>query len=78
MRGKPIVSNRSALVDLVTRLTVNKKEATIAQTRKFVKNLLLVDELATLEGRPSPLVMLRKEVRNRSSVKKYLKGKNRA
>lgn len=77
MGKKPFVDNRSHLVDLVTKLTVNKKEATVAQTRKFVKNLLLLDEIATLDGRPSPLVMLRKEVRQRPSVRKHLAAKNK-
>lgn len=77
MSKKPFATNRAALVDLVTKLTINKKEATVAQTRRFVKNLLLVDELATLEGRPSPLVMLRREVRGRGRVRKYLSTKNK-
>lgn len=77
MPKKPAVENRVELTDVITALTVNKKEATRAQTQRFMKRLIEFDAKCTVENRPSPLVMLRKEVRKRPEVKRWIATKNK-
>lgn len=77
MGKKPAVKNRNELVNLITVLTENKNEAGVQATRRFVKRMIEFDAKCTIEGRPSPLVMLRKESRARPEVKKYLATKNK-
>lgn len=58
---KTVVSTRASLANLITRLEGTKHQASVNAIRQAMKRLVQLDAQATLEGKKSPLVMLRRE-----------------